>query len=307
MQRSHTDTTAGRSLPGRIATGLGVGAAALAATIATTGPAQAADDDAKACGSVAIEWSVDAGKTWSRAGLLGSLATKVDVRVAGNVAKSCTYKVTLAAYSADGPTWKTSGVQRYLGSRTASLTGAHRGAALDISRYAPPCFGQIDLYGNDKIFDGKANPLPRYPDAKFPTDLIAGWNGGKECAPSSPKPSTKPPTTTPPTTVPPTTAVPSTTTSTSKPPSPSASASASSTHAPDRTATPTSASTPPDDQRTPPASGDVPGQLAQTGASDGVLRIAGASAAVLISGVGALLLIGRRPRRRGPHRPGTAR
>ncbi|MFE3203855.1 hypothetical protein [Embleya sp. NPDC059237] len=293
-------------MPGRLATGLGVGAVALAATVAGAGPAHASDGDAKACGTAAIEWSVDNGKTWSKAGLLGSLATKVNVRVAGNVPKSCTYKVTLAAYSAEGPTWKTSGVQRYLGSRTASLTGAHPTAALDINRYAPPCFGQIDLYGNDKVFDGKANPLPRYPDAKFPTDLIAGWNGGKECAPSSPKPSTKPPTTAPPTgTAPPTTAVPSTGAPTSKP-SPSTSAGTTSKPPSTSPSTSTSASTPPDDQRTPPVSGDVPGQLAHTGASDGVLRIAGASAAVLVSGVGALLLIGRRPHRRDPRRPGAA-
>ncbi|MGW9213930.1 LAETG motif-containing sortase-dependent surface protein [Embleya sp. NPDC055664] len=293
-------------MPGRLATGLGVGAVALVATVAGAGPAHAGDGDAKACGTAAIEWSVDNGKTWSKAGLLGSLATKVNVRVAGNVPKSCTYKVTLAAYSADGPTWKTSGVQRFLGSRTVSLTGAHPTAALDISRYAPPCFGQIDLYGNDKVFDGKANPLPRYPDAKFPTDLIAGWNGGKECAPSSPKPSTKPPTTAPPTgTAPPTTAVPSTGAPTSKP-SPSTSAGTTSKPPSTSPSTSTSASTPPDDQRTPPVSGDVPGQLAHTGASDGVLRIAGASAAVLVSGVGALLLIGRRPHRRDPRRPGAA-
>lgn len=302
MQRSHTDTKARRSVPRGFAAGLGAGAVALVATVAGAGPAHAADDDAKACGTVAVEWSVDNGKTWSKAGLLGSLATKVSVRIAGNVPKSCTYKVTLAAYSAEGPTWKTSGVQRYLGSRTVSLTGAHRSAALDITRYAPPCFGQIDLYGNDKVFDGKANPLPRYPDAKFPTDLIAGWNGGKECAPSSPKPSTKPPTTAPPTgTAPPTTAVPSTSASTSKP---SPSTSATTTSKPP-SASP-STSTPPDDQRTPPVSGDAPGELARTGASDGVLRIAGASAAVLVSGVGALLLIGRRPHRRDPRRPGAA-
>ncbi|OPC77453.1 hypothetical protein B4N89_43915 [Embleya scabrispora] len=293
-------------MPGRFVTGLGAGAVALVASVAGAGTAHATEDDAKACGTVAIEWSVDDGKTWSKAGLLGSLATKVSVRIAGNVPKSCTYKVTLAAYSAEGPTWKTSGVQRYLGSRTVSLTGAHRGAALDIARHAPPCFGQIDLYGNDKVFDGKANPLPRYPDAKFPTDLIAGWNGGKECAPSSPKPSTKPPTSAPPSsTAPPTTAVPSAGPSTSKP-SPSTSASATSKPPSTSPSASASASTPPDDQRTPPASGDAPGQLAHTGANDGVLRIAGASAAVLVSGVGALLLIGRRPHRRDPRRPGAA-
>ncbi|WP_406290200.1 hypothetical protein [Embleya sp. NBC_00896] len=278
-----------RSLTGSIAAGLGVGALALVGPIVVAGSAHAADDAKKTCGSATIEWSIDGGKKWSGAGLLGALSTKVSVRIVGEVPKSCQYKVSLAAYSADGPTWKTSGTQRYLGSKTVTLSRDHKTAALDISKHAPPCFGQIDLYGNDKVFDGKANPLPHYPDAKFPVDLIAGWNGGKACAPPTTKPpTTAPPTTTPPTTAPPTTAPPSTTKPpTTKPPTKSA---------PPTSATPsTPESTPTDEQRQPSTDADVPGRLAQTG-GNGVGRIAGASVAVLVAGVGALLLVNRRPR-----------
>ncbi|MFI6982234.1 hypothetical protein ACIBSV_27025 [Embleya sp. NPDC050154] len=283
-----------RGLTGSIAAGLGVGAFALIAPIAAAGSAHAADDDKKACGPVTIEWSID-DKTWSKAGLLGALHTKVSVRIAGDVAKSCSYKVSLASYSAEGPTWKTSGIQRYLGSKTVTLSSAHKSAKLDISKYAPPCFGQIDLYGNDKVYDGKANPLPRYPDAKFPVDLIAGWNGGKECAP----PTTKPPTTKPPTSAPPTTKPPTTAPPTTAPPTTTPSSTAPSSSAPPTTKPPTT--TPPsEDQRTPETAPPVTGQLAQTGGNSGIKRIAGASVAILVAAVGALLLIGRRPHRSGP-------
>ncbi|MYS87387.1 hypothetical protein [Embleya scabrispora] len=277
-----------RSPIGSLAVGLGVGALALVGPILVAGSAHATDDAKNTCGSARVEWSIDGGKKWSSAGLLGALATKVSVRVVGEVPKSCSYKVSLAAYSADGPTWKTSGTQRYLGSKTVTLDRDHKSAALDISKHAPPCFGQIDLYGNDKVFDGKANPLPHYPDAKYPLDLIAGWNGGKACAPPTTKPpTTAPPTTTPPTTAPPTTAPPTTTKPpTTKPPT---------TSAPPTTATSTPESTPTDEQRPPSTAADVPGRLAQTGASSGIGRIAGASAAILVAGVGALLLVRRRP------------
>ncbi|MFI6580963.1 hypothetical protein [Embleya sp. NPDC050493] len=281
-----------RSPIGSLAAGLGVSALALVGPILVAGSAHAADDAGNTCGSARVEWSIDGGKKWSSAGLLGALATKVSVRIVGEVPKSCSYKVSLAAYSADGPTWKTSGTQRYLGSKTVTLGRDHKSAVLDISKHAPPCFGQIDLYGNDKVFDGKANPLPHYPDAKYPLDLIAGWNGGKACAP----PTTKPPTTAPPTTPPPTSAPPTSGAPTTAPPT-----SAAPTTAPPTTAAPTTApptttpeATPSDEQRPPAPAANVPG-LARTGASSGLGRIAGASAAILVTGVCALLLLRRRP------------
>lgn len=280
-----------RSLTGSIAAGLGVGALALVGPIVVAGSAHAADDGKKTtCPSVTIEWSIDGGKNWSKAGLLGALSTKVSVRLTGEVPKGCPYYISLASYSADGPTWKTSGTQRYLGSKTVTLSRDHKSAELDISKHAPPCFGQIDLYGNNKVYDGKANPLPHYDDAKYPRDLIAGWNGGKACAPPTTKPpTTAPPTTTPPTTAPPTTAPPTTTKPpTTKPPTTSA--------PPTTTAPSTPETTPTDEQRQPSTAAVVPGELAKTGGGSGIGRIAGASVAILVAGVGALLLVNRRPR-----------
>jgi hypothetical protein len=300
----------------RYTTMLGVGAVALVAPMIVPTVAHAGADSKTKCGSAVIEWSADDGKTWSRAGLLGDLLTKVSVRIADDVPKSCKYSVSLASYSTDGPSWKTSGTQRYLGSDKVSLSGKNKPAKLDIAKHAPPCFGQVDLYGNDKVFDGKKNPLPKYPDAKFPTDMIAGWNGGKKCAPpttappSTAPPTTKPPTTTPPTTTPPTTMPPTTRPPTTAPPTtaPPTTKPPTATPAPS-TAPPTTQppvveeTTPPEEQRPPVTSPSVPGELADTGADDKLPIYAAASITAVLLGVGTLVLVRRRPHSRGPRNP----
>ncbi|MGR7002744.1 hypothetical protein ACU686_40145 [Yinghuangia aomiensis] len=111
------------------------------------------------------------------------------------VEKNCQYKVSFASYSADGPTWKTSGTQRFLGKDTVTLTAKKPSATLDIKKHLPPCYGQIDLYGGGDKFTGAKTP--HYPDKKYPTNMIAGWNGGEgvralKPPSSSPKPSKSP-------------------------------------------------------------------------------------------------------------------
>lgn len=257
------------------------------------------------CPATRIEWSSDGGKTWKRSGLLGGFHPKLNVRLADKVADKCKYTVSYASYSAEGPTWKTSGKQGYLGKHTVTLTGKKPTAVLDISKVLPRCYGQVDLYGSGEKFDGKR--LPHYPDKKFPTPMIAGWNGGKACTtppsssppPSSPsaspskspspsaststQPSTKPPTTTPGTT-PSTTAPASTPPPTTPTPTPSATPTSTPTETP-TTAPPPPVDTPeppdeqapvPDTPENPPSADDqrdvteppyVEGDLPRTGAS----------------------------------------
>ncbi|NUU21903.1 MAG: hypothetical protein HOV68_10380 [Streptomycetaceae bacterium] len=198
------------------------------------------------CGPAVIEYSKDGGKTWTRSGLLGGFVPKLKVRLVGTVKKGCEYKVSYASYSAEGPTWKKSGTQGFLGMDTVTLTSKKTSAELDIAKHLPPCYGQVDLYGNGKKFDGKKNPLPHYPNAKFPTNLIAGWNGGKACAP---KPPTKTPTAS---------TTPSKSESASPSVSPSKSESPSTT--PSATETPTATTTPTETPTTtvPPTSSESP-------------------------------------------------
>ncbi|MEU8133375.1 hypothetical protein [Streptodolium elevatio] len=255
------------------------------------------------CPATRIEWSSDGGRTWKRSGLLNGFHPKLNVRLADKVEDRCKYTVSYASYSAEGPTWKTSGKQSYLGKHTVTLTGKKPTAVLDISKFLPRCYGQVDLYGSGEKFDGKR--LPHYPDKKYPTRMIAGWNGGKACttppssspppssqsaSPSPSKspskspspsastptqPSTRPPSTTPGTTAPVTTPPPTSTTPT---PTPTPTETPTTTPPP-----PVDTPEPPDDQapvpdtpENPPSADDqrdvteppyVEGSLPRTGAS----------------------------------------
>lgn len=241
------------------------------------------------CSPAKIEYSKDGGKTWTRSGLIGGFYAKLQVRLADKtkVEKNCQYKVSFASYSADGPTWKTSGTQRFLGKDTVTLTAKKPSATLDIKKYLPPCYGQIDLYGGGDKFTGAKTP--HYPDKKYPTNMIAGWNGGKACAPkppsSSPKPSKSPSTSPKPS--PSVSASPSPSASVSESPSASPSApvsetpSATPSEVPSEVPSTPPASTPPvqqppadvpvavqpDDQQPVAAEPVVEGSLPKTGAS----------------------------------------
>lgn len=231
----------------------------------------------------------------------------VEVRLAPGqtVGEGCKYPVSLAEYTTEGPNWNTSGLQTLVDHATVYLTAADLAGSDDskqtyqkLSVKSPDCYGQIDLYGDDVIYDGKSGdghgPAPYQPgNVVTPYHLIAAWNGGdKSCTPDTPSSPTPPPSsgTTPP----------------DSPSSPPAS-----TPPADETTPPASPSTPPPASSTPPTTPDVPPMqstppspspsestppLAETGSSAPVGPIAGGAAAVIALGAAALFAA-RRTRR----------
>ncbi|MFR9724186.1 hypothetical protein ACL02R_12600 [Streptomyces sp. MS19] len=152
---------------------------------------------AESCGQVRIEHSTDGGANWTTHGrYTGGAPTTISVRLSGNITEGCEYPVSLASYSAEGPSWETSGLQGFLGWDTTVLTSETPEDTLDVSAYAPSCFGQIDLYGNGTRYDGTDGngALPHFPDSPTPTNLIAAWNGEAPCEPETPEEPTEPPT-----------------------------------------------------------------------------------------------------------------
>lgn len=162
----------------------------------------------------------------------------VEVRLAPGqtVGEGCKYPVSLAEYTTEGPNWYTSGLQTLTDHATVYLGAEDLPGADDAKRTwqklkvkTPDCYGQIDLYGDDVIYDGGSGkghgPAPYQPDnVVTPYHLIAAWNGGdKSCTPEQPNSPTPP-------------ASPSTPDSPSSPP----------------------ASQPPADQTTPPATSTTP-------------------------------------------------
>ncbi|WP_436771673.1 LAETG motif-containing sortase-dependent surface protein [Yinghuangia sp. YIM S09857] len=288
-----------RSTKKYIASAAGIGAVAIGLPVVATAPAYAADR----CEKAAVEYSLDGGQTWTSGGRMdgpkADKVAKIQVRLKNEVKNSCEYAVSLASYSAEGPTWSSSGKQAFLGWDTTKLNKQTKLATLDVSEFAPKCYGQIDLYGNGKKYDGVEKPLPHYPDAPFPKDLITAWNGGEKCEtpPTTPPATTPPATTAPATTAPPTSAT--TAPATSKPPtSTSASPSASTSKPPTSSApVPTSTDTqaPVGQPEVPPTTETAPPALADTGGDSNAPVVIGVSAGVLlVGGAGALLWSRRR-------------
>ncbi|MCX4750826.1 hypothetical protein OG455_35890 [Kitasatospora sp. NBC_01287] len=165
-----------RTLPALAALGI-----AVTAPLLTAGPAQAHEVDH--CDSATVEYSVDNGATWQNGDRMAQPHGTIQVKLDGDISKGCSYQISLASYSTEGPTWPTSGTQSFLGWATTTLSQSHRQAKLDVSGSLPPCFGQIDLYSGGTKFDGtKGNgPLPKYPNGVFSNSLISAWNGGTAC------------------------------------------------------------------------------------------------------------------------------
>jgi hypothetical protein len=226
----------------------------------------------------------------------------VEVRLAKgqNVGDGCKYPVSLAEYTAEGPSWITSGHQTLVDKATVYLTAEDVADSGDAKRTwqklevgSPDCYGQIDLYGDDVSYDGKTGeghgPLPYQPDnVNTPYHLIAAWNGGeKACAPEgsdSPTPSQSAPSTpgTPEASEPPADA-------STPPATPKPSSTPSTT--PD---VPPLTSTPPATPAPSPSDSGPP--LAETGASGMLGPIAGGAALVIVAGAGAVV-VSRRTRR----------
>jgi LPXTG-motif cell wall-anchored protein len=258
---------------------VGVGSMAAALTVLGTGSAMAASSPHSECGHVSIEHSVDNGASWTTNGRMDGdhMPATVQVRLTGNVEDGCSYPVSLASYSAEGPTWQTSGTQAFLGWDTTTLDSKQPTATLDVSRTAPTCFGQIDLYGNGTKYDGTTGALPHYPDSATPTNLITAWNGGKACSATP---------------TPPATPVNSATPTPSATPQPTKSA-----PAVDSTASPapSSSTAPVGTPQVPPTSTKPTGNLAETGGnSTETTVIGGAAAALLVIGGGAVAVTRRK-------------
>ncbi|SCE48826.1 hypothetical protein GA0115240_16812 [Streptomyces sp. DvalAA-14] len=169
-----------------------------ALSVAGAGVAQA-HDKSDSCGQVSVKYSLDGGKNWTTDGRInGNTApTTITVKLTNGAKDGCSYAVSLASYSAEGPTWQTSGTQGYLGMDSTTLSKTTRTATLDVSGTAPTCFGQVDLYGNGIKYDGTGGALPHYPDSATPVNLITAWNGGAPCTTPTTPPVTTPPTDTP--------------------------------------------------------------------------------------------------------------
>jgi LPXTG-motif cell wall-anchored protein len=262
------------------------------------------------CGTAEIQHSVDGGQTWTEDGRINgdTPPATIQVRLA-KPAEGCDYTVSLASYSAEGPTWDTSGTQQFLGWDTVTLNKDKPEATLDVSSAAPQCFGQIDLYGNGTKYDGSSDAaaLPHYPNSVTPTNLITAWNGGHECQQSpspspspsdettSPTPSTSPSTDTPTPSTSPSTGTPSTSPSTGTP-TPSTSPSTSAPAVGDTSSpSPSAGSTAPPTgtPSVPPASGGS--NLAETGGNGTqTTAFAAGGAALLLAGGAAVFFTRRR-------------
>ncbi len=289
--------------------------AAAAAPVLGAGTASATTGGA--CQSATVQYRI-AGGDWTSQGGFHSWSSApgdVEVRLAPDqsVGEGCKYPVSLAEYTTEGPNWNTSGHQTLVDMDTVYLTAADVAGDGErdwqkLSVKAPDCYGQIDLYGEDIKYDGQSGeghgPAPYQPDNVFtPYHLIAAWNGGEKACdtgaseppaptPSEPAPSTPATPTTPATpstpagseppaeeSTPPATPPTTPATSTTPPPTPDV---------PPVQATPPTTPEPTPSESTPP--------LAETGAGAPVGAIAGAAAAVVALGAGALFLA-RRSRR----------
>jgi hypothetical protein len=204
----------------------------------------------------------------------------------------CTRTISLASYTAGGPTWETSALQGFVGVAHVTLDQAHTTGVLTVplptGADGKACFGQLDLYFGDTVYDGKTGPghgpLPHYPDSTTPPPrhLIAAWNGGSDkCTPpvKPPPPSPTPTTPTSSRSTPPSSAPSSTPPSLpSTPDTPSTPVSSTPGAPATPPATPTaSGSTPPvADASTPPATTtSTPGTptLAHTGSDAGLISL----------------------------------
>jgi LPXTG-motif cell wall-anchored protein len=286
-----------------------------ALSVAGVGAAQA-HGNSDSCGQVSVTYSLDGGQTWTTNGRInGATApTAITVKLTNGAPEGCSYAVSLASYSAEGPDWKSSGTQAFLGWDTTTLDSKNDQATLDVSGTAPTCFGQVDLYGNGVKYDGTGgNALPHYPDSATPPALITAWNGGAPCTTPTTPPVTETPTPTDTGTPTPTPSDTGTAT-----PTPSDSGTPTATPTPSDSGTPTpvvSDTSSPSPSATTPAAGGgsttpptgtpvvkpvstTPnGNLAETGGNGSqTVAFAGGGAALLVIGGGAVYFTRRRNR-----------
>ncbi|MFJ9426401.1 LAETG motif-containing sortase-dependent surface protein [Streptomyces sp. NPDC101249] len=236
-----------------------------------------------------------------------SVPGTVEVRLAPDqkVGDGCTYPVSLAEYTTEGPDWLSSGRQALVDMSTVYLDAKDVAGSGDAGRTwqkltvkSPDCYGQIDLYGDDVTYDGKTGEghgaLPDQPSGVMtPYHLIAAWNGGdKACEPAAPEsPTPTPGEATPSTPATPTAPEESAPQQESKPPAEASKPPASTATPPTTSDVPPLASKPPVSPAPSPTDSATP--LAETGANSSTGLIAGGAVAALAVGAGAVYLASR--------------
>jgi len=163
---------------GWIAAGALASTALLApATAAAASPSGATQTSQGGCNSSLFHWDVATGQN-------AYAMLTVNIHAVGTVPENCTFSFSLNSYTAQGPTWPTSGTQALLDHQSITLSKGNPSGALTVAK--PPCYGQTDLYTGTAKFDGIDGALPHYPNVVTPTGLISYSNGGSACqAPSS--------------------------------------------------------------------------------------------------------------------------
>ena len=117
----------------------------------------------------------------------------VTAKPAVTIPEGCAVPFSLAAYETQGPTWESSGQQRFLDHSAAAIDAAHR--SITLTAQSPRCFGQIDLYLGRRVYDGGSGaghgPLPdRDRGVGVPRGLVGAWNGSLDCSGPTPTSST---------------------------------------------------------------------------------------------------------------------
>ena len=126
------------------------------------------------CADVVYQYSVTPG--WQPYALLS-----VTVTAPNGVPEGCSASWSLNSYTAEGPTWSTSGTQALYDHDSITLDSGHPSGTLTVVQ--PPCYGQTDFYSGTTLYDGVDGALPHYPATVTPPsdELIAYSNGGQAC------------------------------------------------------------------------------------------------------------------------------
>ncbi len=88
--------------------------------------------------------------------------------------------VSLNSYQTQGPTWPSSGTQKFVDHAQFTIDAAHLSGTMTVD--VPACFFQTDLYWGDTTYDGTDGPIPHYNDVRI-EGLIDSRTGGEACQP----------------------------------------------------------------------------------------------------------------------------
>ena len=110
----------------------------------------------------------------------GSISQAVVTFTGSNDAtcKNVNKTVSLNSYTAQGPSFNTSGTQTFIDHQSVTVSASNPTATLSVKVQAADCFYQTDLYEGSQRFDGVDGQVPHYPDVYTPGNLVAHRNGG---------------------------------------------------------------------------------------------------------------------------------